>query len=145
MLTKETADEKVGKGWLRIWMAFEALAVNEETVKKSLENLVDKLDTDDRVKLYKKEYSEAKNVKNPVKGIEEGYSQVVEVELITKKLSDIVGVIIEYGPSAAEVMEPKSFDMDAGEAQIVLNTIADMMHKFAAAGLGGFVLVRGKE
>ena len=36
MISKDESNEKVSEGWLRVWFAFEALAVNEDVTKKSL-------------------------------------------------------------------------------------------------------------
>ncbi|MBN2203377.1 MAG: hypothetical protein JW700_04300 [Candidatus Aenigmarchaeota archaeon] len=144
MIGKEEANEKVKDGSLRTWMMFEVLAVKEETTKKSLEGLIDRLDEDSRVKLYKKEFGDVKEVEKPLKNIEKGYSLTCEVELVASRLDNLVQIVTEYGPSAIEIIEPKKFDVDAGEAQTILNTISHIMHQFAAAGAGGMVMVRGK-
>lgn len=144
MIEKEIADEKVHEGYLRVWLMFEALAVTEDVTKKSLESLIERLDKDERVKIYKKDFSNPIKVDKPLKDIETGYSLTTEIELISKNFDDLVQIVTEYGPSAIELLEPKQLKMDCGEAQAVLNTISQMMHQFAAAGVGGIVLVQGK-
>ncbi|MFH0929552.1 MAG: hypothetical protein V1818_04345 [Candidatus Aenigmatarchaeota archaeon] len=144
MITKEEADAKVKEGNIRAWMMFEVLAVSEETTKKSLEGLLDRLDNDSRVKMCKKEFGETKEVEKPIKNVEKGYSMTSEIELVSSNFDNLVQIVIEYGPSAIEVLEPKKFETDAGEAQSILNTVSHVMHQFAAAGTGGMVLVRGK-
>ena len=144
MIRKEEADEKIKEGWIRTWMMFEVLAINEETSKKSLESLLKRLEDDARVKMYKKEFGESKKVEKPMKKIEVAYSLTCKIELISKKFDNLVQVVTEYGPSAIEILEPKKFDIDAGEAQIILNSVSQIMHQFAAAGAGGLVFVRGK-
>jgi len=145
MITKEEADEKVGNGWLRVWLMFEVLAINEKTTKESLESLVNKLEMDSRVKMYKKDFGNLKRVEKPIQNVEFGYSLTCETELISKKFDDLVQIVTEYGPSAIEVLEPAKFDLNAGEAQAILNTISEMMHQFAAAGAGGIVFIREKS
>ena len=144
MIPKEEADEKVKEGWLRSWMMFEVLAVNEETTKDSLEKLMKKLEEDNKIAMYKKEFGELAKIEKPMKDIDVGYSLTCEVELISKKLDNLVQIVMQYGPSATEILEPKEFALDAGEAQGILNSISQIMHQFAAAGAGGMVLVRGK-
>jgi len=144
MIEKEQADHKVKSGHLRVWMGFDALAIKEEVAKKALEGLMDKLDLDARVKVYKKDFKEAQKVENPFKGIPEAWSVMASVEIVAKNLSDLVCMVMEYGPSAIELLEPSKFGLDAGEAQAVLNSVADMMHRFAAAGVGGAMIVQGK-
>ena len=145
MIEKDKANERVAAGWLRAWMAFEALAVNKEVVEASLKELVDRLEKDERVKLYKRELIETKEVLNPMQGIEKAYSQVCDVDLISKNLDSLIGIVTEYGPSAIELLEPTSFEMKSGEAQSILNTISELLHRFASAGMGGMVFVRGNK
>ncbi len=143
MISKEEANEKVSDGWVRVWFAFEALAVGEDVTKKALENLLEKLETDQRVKVYKKEFSQVKRVENPLPEIKEGFSVVAEVEIIVKKFDELVQIVMEYGPSAVEILEPKELKLNIGDCQNVLNGVSDMMHRFAQAGVGGMV-IRGE-
>ncbi|MDD5416389.1 MAG: hypothetical protein PHU12_00255 [Candidatus Aenigmarchaeota archaeon] len=145
MIDKNIADEKVESGWIRAWFAFEVLAGKESKAKSALTELMDKLDHDGRVKLYKKDFSEIKEIKKPIKDIEVGYSMACDIELIANRFEDLIKVVIEYGPSASEILEPANLEMKVGEAQGVLNTVSQMMHRFAAAGLGGIVVLGKKE
>jgi len=144
MIIKEEADEKIEEGWLRVWMMFEVLAINEKTTRESLDILMNKLEKDNRVKMYKKEFGEMKKVEKPLPNIDYGYSLTCEIELISKKFDDLVQIVTEYGPSAIELLEPLKFSINAGEAQAVLNSISQIMHDFAAAGAGGIVFIREK-
>jgi hypothetical protein len=137
----EDIKEKLDKGWLQTWMMFEVLAIKEDVTKQSLENLINKLEKDERVKIFKKKFSETEKVEKPMKNIDTGYSQVCEIELLTKSFDNLVQLVIEYGPSAVEILKPEKFKIELGEAQGILNTIAEMMHRFASAGIGGVVLV----
>jgi hypothetical protein len=144
MIKKEDADEKVGEGWIRAWMMFEVLAVNENTTRNSLESLMNRLENDNRIKMYKKEFGEIREVEKPIKNVDIGYSLTCEIELISKKFDNLIQIVTEYGPAAIEILEPKKFDLDAGEAQAILNSVSQMMHQFAAAGAGGIVFIKGK-
>jgi hypothetical protein len=142
MISESEVHEKVSQGWFKAWFIFEVLGVKEEASRKALEILMDKLDTDNRVKLYKKQFGDVLRVEKPLEGVKEGFSMTCEVELVSKKLDDLAQITIEYGPSAIEIIEPKSFKMDSGEAQLILNTISQTIHQFAAAGAGGIVFIR---
>ena len=144
MIKKEDADEKVEEGWIRAWMMFEVLAVNENTTKDSLESLMNRLENDNRVRMYKKEFGDIKKVEKPIKDIDVGYSLTCETELISKKFDNLVQIVTQYGPAAIEILEPKKFDLDAGEAQAILNSVSQMLHNFAAARAGGIVFIKGK-
>ncbi len=145
MIQKEEANEKIQKGWLRAWLMFEVLAVNSKAAKEALEELIEKLDKDERAKLYKREFTDIQKVDKPLENIEVGYSQTCEIEFITKNLDSLVQIVTEYGPSAAELLEPSELKLRPGEAQAILNTISSMMHQFASAGIGGIVFVRGEK
>jgi len=145
MINEEEANEKVRDGWFKSWLIFEALAVNENVARDALESLVNKLDKDSRVKIYKKSFGETKKVEKPIQNVEVGYSVTCEVNLISKKFDNLAQIAIEYGPSAIEILEPSKFDLDVGEAQSILNSISEMMHRLAAAGAGGIVFMKGEE
>lgn len=144
MIEKQKADEKIKEGWLRAWLMFEVLAINGSAAKQSLESLINKLERDDRVKLYKKDFSEIKKVEKPMKNISEAFSQVCETEFVCKDFDSLVQIAIEYGPSAIEILEPEKIVLRLDSAQGILNSVAELMHKFAAAGFGGLLVVRGE-
>lgn len=144
MISKEDADERVKEGWLRSWMMFEVLAVNEKASRESLDSLMKRLEDDNRVSMYKKEFGEVRKVEKPMKDVDVGYSLTCEVELISKKFDNLVQVVTQYGPASIEVLDPKKIGLDAGEAQGILNSISQMMHQFAAARAGGIVFIKGK-
>jgi hypothetical protein len=123
-------------------MIFEVLAINEKVTKESLETLINKLEKDSRIRMYKKGFGEMRKVEKPLPNIEFGYSLTCEIELISKKLDDLAQVVSEYGPSAIELLEPLKLSINAGEAQTILNLISSIMHEFAAAGAGGIVFMR---
>jgi len=145
MITKEEADEKVKEGWFRSWIMFEALAINENVSRDALETLIKKLDMDNRVKIYKKSFGNAKKVEKPIQNVDVGYSVTCEISLVSKKFDYLAQIAIEYGPSAIEILEPEKFDLDVGEAQSILNSISQMMHRLAAVRAGGIVFMKGEE
>lgn len=145
MIDKTAADEKVHAGWLRAWFAFEVLAATEDIARASLTELVDKLEKDERAEIYRKEFGNIAKREKAFKGVEVAWSYTVELELAVKNFDELVQLVIEYGPSAIELFEPAKLSIPVGEAQAILNTISSVMHRFAAAGLGGIVFVRGKE
>ncbi|MBU5557508.1 MAG: hypothetical protein QW751_00285 [Candidatus Aenigmatarchaeota archaeon] len=145
IISKDVADEKISSGWLRAWLAFTALAANEDVTRAALSELIDKLDQDARVKLYKKEFGTLEKREKPLKGVDIAWSGTAEVELVTKDFDSLVQIVMQYGPSAVELLEPSKLTINVGEAQNILNSVAQMMHHFAAAGLGGIIFVRGSE
>ena len=139
----ETVEKKMKEGWIKSWMMIEVMAVTDETAKKSLENHVNELAKEKRTIVYKKSFKEIKKVESPRPNIPVAYSNVVELEMITQTYEQLVYVVMNYAPSAVEVLEPEKVSIEAGELQGILNSISDMMHKFAAAGVGGVVIKGG--
>jgi len=144
MISEAEANEKVREGWIKSWMAFEVLAINEKTARESLEGLIDKLDKSENIELFKKEFGSVKRVDRPLRNVETGFSVTCDVEIVSKKLEYLVQTVIEFGPSAVEVLEPLSLNLKVGETQNILNTISEMMHRFAAAGAGGILVLKEK-
>ena len=145
MIEKPFADEKVEKGWIRVWMAFELLAGSNQKATELMEGYIKKIDEDKRVQIYKKELSEVRKIENPLKDVRVGYSIACDIEFVTNNLDNLLLLVIQYGPSAIEILEPHEFKLKMGEAQSMLNTISQMMHRFAASGIGGILVAGQKE
>ena len=144
MISPAEAKEKAASGWFNIWLAFEGMAISQQVIKSALDDLLGKLEDDQKIKVYEKEYLEPVKVENPLKGIKEAWSQVVNVKFVAKNFGEIVQIVVQYGPSAVEILGPSKSQMSISEAQDILNNIAGMMHRYAAAGIGGSVFVHSK-
>ena len=127
-------------GWIKSSMFVEVMAVNEKVTKKALEDHIKNLEKEDQVMVYKKEYGEMKKIENPRPNIPEAYSYLVELEMLTQTLDKLVFLVMAYGPTSIEILEPKELKVKMGEAQGILNSISDVIHRFAAMGIGGIVV-----
>jgi hypothetical protein len=141
---KEKADKKISKdGWLRATMMIEVLAITEEATKHSLEKHIEGLGKEKKVILYKRDFGKIIGVMNPIPknpNIKEAYSLVVDIECAVQRYEDLIQIIMHYGPSSIEILEPGKVELNLGEAQGILNSLADMIHKFVAAGIGGVIV-----
>ena len=138
--------KKLEKGkWFNVWFAIEALAVNKEVVEKSLEEHLEKLEKAKDTFVYDKKFLEAKRVEKPIQGVEEGYSEVVEVKLFTKDMLSLISLVLTYGPSSVEILGPSRKDIRVDEVQNIANLISSIMHRFAASGVGGMIIAPGKS
>lgn len=140
MKKQEDAKRRVKNGWIRVGMMIEALAISKETAESALKKHMEKMGKEKDIIIYKKDFRGAKEVDTPLPHIEKGYSQVVDVELAAENFDKLVYLVMNYGPSAIEILEPKNIVMDLGEAQGVLNSLASMIHTFAAMGAGGMLV-----
>ncbi|MBI4176592.1 MAG: hypothetical protein HY518_05280 [Candidatus Aenigmarchaeota archaeon] len=121
-------------------MMIESLAVNEEAAKSSLEKHVQLMEREEKIIIYRKLFKEIQKVEKPLPNIESAFSHVVEIEMVSQDFETLTYMVMNYAPSATEILEPNLVKMDVGEAQGILNSLAEMMHKFAAAGVGGVVV-----
>ncbi len=143
MLTKEQISEKLKQGWIQAAMMFEVLAAKEEVAKEALQNHIGKMEKSEFLGMIKKDFSEAEKVEKPIKGIETGFSQICETEFLVKNFDSLAHLVLEFGPASVEILKPEKYQLSVREAQNVLNIVAEMMHRFAAVGLGGIVIARG--
>ncbi len=136
----EKVRKKLEEGWIKSWMMIEVLAVTESAAKSALEKHIKKMEREDKTIIFKKDFKKVIKVENPLPNIKEAYSHVVELELVTETFEKLMYLVMVYAPSSVEILEPENIKIDAGEAQSILNSIAEMIHRFAAAGVGGMVI-----
>jgi hypothetical protein len=133
----ELVKKKLQEGWIKSWMMIEVLAGSGEAAKKALERHMEKMDKEDNAIIYRMDYKELVKVENPIPNVAEAYSYVVELELLASNFDKLFFLVLNYGPSSVEIFEPEKISLDMGEAQGILNAVADMLHNFAARTMGG--------
>lgn len=138
----EKAEKKLREGWIKAWMMIECLAINSDAAKSALENHIKKMGNEKKIIIYKQDFKKMQELEKPLRGknIEKAYSLVVEIELVSENFETLVFLVMNYGPSALEILEPEKLAMNANEAQGILNSVSDMVHRFAAVGAGGVVV-----
>jgi hypothetical protein len=141
---KERVGKKLKEGWIRGSMMIEALGTTERAAKVGLEQHVKKMEQEDGCIVFNTNFSGLKEVKYPHPKVEKGYSCVVETEVLTENFEKLLYVVMRYGPTSVEIHEPEKISIDFGEAQSIVNSLAEMIHNFAAAGIGG-IIIRGDE
>jgi SpoU rRNA methylase family enzyme len=139
-LEPEKIQKKLKESWIKSWMMIEALAVTEAAARSALENHVRKLGLEKGVMIAKKDFKKVEKVSKPFENIKTAYSGVVELEVLTKDYDRLVFLVLNYAPSAIEVLEPKKISIDAGEAQGILNSLAELMHRFVGLTRGGIMV-----
>ncbi len=137
--------QKLADGWLKAWVMVESLATKEDVSRQSLVELAKLIEKEQEIGIVKKELKESHKVENPLPNVAEAYSTVLELEVMAKNYGSLARFVINYGPSALEILEPKKIAIELGEAQNVLNEIANLVHRFAQAGIGGVVLSRSNQ
>lgn len=135
-----TLQEKLSKGWVHARMFFEVMAVTEELTEQSLKDHIAKVKKMNNVFVASEVYGEMEKVEHPPRKIKEAWSQIAEVEVAVSSLENLLYAVVFFGPSSVEIIAPKKFTVDFGEAQAMMNTVAELMHKYASSGAGGIVI-----
>ncbi len=141
---KEQVEKRVKDGWIRTVMAIEVLAVSKDAAKEALEKHVKRMEREDGTLVSFKDFKKAEEMLNPFPNVPKAYSYVVEMEVFAVNFDRLVSLVINYAPSSVEIISPEKISMDMGEGQGIVNTVSEMIHKFASVGLGG-IMVEGKE
>ncbi|MBN2042760.1 MAG: hypothetical protein JW754_03045 [Candidatus Aenigmarchaeota archaeon] len=137
---EEDMKKRVKSGWIRSSVMVEAMAINEKAAKGALEKLIESLSSEENIMVYNKEFHEAQKVKKPLPNVEEASSVIVEFDMLTINYDRLLYVVLNYGPSSIEILEPEHIKMDAGEAQNIANSLAAMIHKIASSQIGGMLM-----
>jgi len=132
----DTVKKKMKEGWIRAWMAVEVLAVTKEAADSSLKKHIDMMSGEKDAIIYRKDFRDTKEAENPFKKGGKAYSKVVELELVSRRFENLVYIVMNYAPSSVEILEPATLKMEVGEAQGILNNLAELIHKFAQASRG---------
>ena len=139
----EKIEEMRNANWIDCAMFIEAMAGNPEFVKKSLEEHVEKLSKEGGVFIYEKSFDETEEVERPFPNVPKGYSQIVEIKVMVKRIEDLLRIVIKYCPSSVEVLHPETIKINITQMQDMLNLMAEIIHRFAQAGVGGVVMASG--
>lgn len=135
--------ELLEKGWIKSEIWFEVMAVTKEATENALKQHIEKLSKQEGVEIISTEYEEVSPVKEPPKGVSQAFTQAAKVILLTKNIETLLYVTIFFAPSAVEVIEPEKIEITANTVQVIMNSVADLLHRFAAQGIGG-VVIAGK-
>lgn len=139
-MMKEEISERIESGWILSGMWFEVMAVDkkitENTLKEHLKKLKDMKDT----VVVEEKFEKVEKVQSPPKNIKEAFSQIVEVKILTKDIETLLLVVIAFAPSSVEILQPKELTVGIDTIQVIMNSVADVMHRFAAVGPGGVVI-----
>ncbi len=137
---KKEEEKKLNDGWIKSTMIIEVLAVNEEAAESALRNHVEKMGKEDLTMIVDTKYHDTLEVEKPLPRLDKAYSRIVDVDILTKDFDTLVRVVVSYAPSSIEILKPEKIRMDMGEAQAILNSVSEIIHKFAQAGIGGVMV-----
>lgn len=130
---------------LDVWMIFQVVAATEDAAVESLDDHIEKLENERSVQELTADMDDTQKVEKPHPQVDKGYSRVCEVDLTVDSFANLVNLVINYGPTSVDVKGPDNVSMDIGEVRDSLNSVADMMHKYLHAGVGGMMISRPED
>jgi len=130
---------------VKIWMVFEAIAATEEAVEDSLDEHLEKLESESEVEITESNIDEVSKVENPHPDLDEGFAQVAECKLDVDTFRKCIQITFDYGPTYVQVEGPEKYEMDLKEGQESLQQVADVIHKYAEMGVGGILVSKSTE
>jgi hypothetical protein len=130
---------------IELWMVFEAVAPSKEELEESLDDHIEKMESEEGLEITEAEVEETEEVENPHPGLEKGFSQVAEVRAEAETFTRAVKTVINYGPTYVQIEGPDRFEMDLPDMQNSLQEVADTVHQYAQMGIGGVLVSNPKE
>ncbi|MBW6451140.1 MAG: hypothetical protein K0B02_00230 [DPANN group archaeon] len=134
----------ISEGWIKCGLIFETQGITEKSTNELLNKHLDKIKKTKHIKVIEESFSTLEKTE-PIpqlreRGINEVYSQILEIVVLAENFEELVHLTISFGPSALEVLEPEKIILSMRDAQNSLLAMAEMMHQFAASGAGGFII-----
>ena len=130
---------------IELWMVFEAVGPTRDDVEDSLDDHLEKMESEDELELKEANIEEIDKVENPHPGLEEGFSQVAEVRADADSFTRAVQTVINYGPTYVQIEGPDNFNMELPDMQDSLQEVANTVHQYAQMGLGGVLVSKPEE
>lgn len=101
---------------------------DKDACQKALERTIfDSLANEDPVKLLNVKFYELEKDKEG-----EFFSGVVEVKLLLRDFRWFISVVMRYGPSAMEIIEPNSVKLNLDEMQSILADVSELSQTFSS-------------
>jgi len=119
-----TMPKKEVEGVYKINMIIEGISQDEKALEKEMDALESKL-KNEGFKLLKFERSGVSKEKD-------SYTAFFNVDLSVPDFSDIIYLIVQYGPSSVELLEPTEVKLSLSEAQTALNEVASAIHYYVS-------------
>lgn len=108
----------------RAKMIIEGMSKSEEALRKSMEILETRLKKE-KIRIFSFEKSE-------ISKVEQDFVMFFDVDIGTKTFRDLFAIVVNYGPTSVELLEPKKVEIKLPEAQDTLNDVATAIHHYVS-------------
>ncbi|MBS3098357.1 hypothetical protein J4209_06195 [Candidatus Woesearchaeota archaeon] len=106
---------------IRFRTIIEMLGKPKEHVEKTLSLYIDKIKEDGNIIVLNEDYAELKQQENM-------WSTFVELEIVVKDISILIGFCIDYMPSSVEIVKPEQLAFNNRELSNFLNDLQAKLH-----------------
>jgi len=117
-----TMPQKKLEGQYKVNMIIEGMSSVEGALEKEMEIL--------EKKLKQEKFTILKFEKSDVAHEKETYTQFINTDISVPDFSDIVYLIVQYGPSSVELLEPNEVRLDLSQSQELLGEIVSAVHYY---------------
>ncbi|MFH0861719.1 MAG: hypothetical protein V1875_01700 [Candidatus Altiarchaeota archaeon] len=122
---------KMGEGGILATLYMGVQGNDEEAAKSALENMLfKKLVKEENVSLLEVNVFDIIREKSKKKG-EKFFSGVAEVKLVADDFRWFVNIIMRYGPSAVEIVEPTEVKLNAEQMHSMVADVSDFVHMYS--------------
>ena len=108
----------------RAYIMVEGISDKQEVLAQAQESVLERFKADKRFEIIDLDVEDI--IEN--EGV---FTGMFEAEVVAKSFHDLIYLIITYGPSSIELMEPARFELKASEGQAILIDIAEMVHAYS--------------
>ncbi len=134
----------IGAGWIKLWILFDVQSNDKDYAIEALREHVSKMKDESMIRVVDENFADVSEVTAPhslkLRGVNKMYSCLYEAIIFVKGFESLVNFVMNYAPTAIEVLAPDEIKLKASDIQNALVSIADLLHKYAQAGLGGVVI-----
>jgi len=103
-------------------LVIEILGTPKEHVEETIKKIIEKLKTENGVKLLRETTYKAEQV-------EKMWSTFADIEVEVEEVSKLMGLCFDYMPSSIEILEPPKVDLETTAISDFLNDLLAKMHK----------------
>jgi len=136
LLTKKFNEDldlgrKIDEGGILATLYIGVQGNDQEAAKAALDNtLFNKLANEENVNLLEINVFDIVEEKTKKKG-EKFFSGVAEVKLVADDFRWFLNIILRYGPSAVEIVEPAEAKLDAEQMHSIVASVSDFVHMYS--------------
>ncbi len=147
---------KQKKGWIKAWFAIEVVAMGKDLANEAIRKHIERLLKAKETLFMDIKYSEPveaqalseqikKKMQEKAGSDAKAFSVTADITFMCKGLTTLLELVMMYGPSAIEVLEPSDMKINIDEIQNIANIFSGILHQFAASGVGGLVISTNKK